>query len=48
MLGCGGQGKANKLAEIAAGVALADEIALEPAISSSGWASSHERYRRNR
>lgn len=48
MLGCVGKGKVNKLAEIVAAVALAGEISLAAAISSSDWVSSHERYGRNR
>jgi hydroxymethylglutaryl-CoA reductase (NADPH) len=48
VLGCVGKGKVNKLAEIIAGVALAGEISLAAAISSSDWVSSHEKYGRNR
>jgi hydroxymethylglutaryl-CoA reductase (NADPH) len=48
MLGCYGKGKVNRLAEIIAGVALAGEISLGAAISSSDWVSSHEKYGRNR
>ena len=48
VLGCTGQGKVRKLAEIVAGVALAGEISLAAAISSSDWVSSHEKYGRNR
>ncbi len=48
ILGCNGQGKARKLAEIIAGVALAGELSLGAAISASDWVSSHERYGRNR
>jgi hydroxymethylglutaryl-CoA reductase (NADPH) len=48
ILGCVGTGTANKLAEIIAGVALAGEISLASAISSSDWVSSHEQYGRNR
>lgn len=47
-LGCYGAGKVNKFAEIVAGAALAGEISLAAAISSSDWVSSHERYGRNR
>ncbi|MCH8163902.1 MAG: hydroxymethylglutaryl-CoA reductase, partial [Proteobacteria bacterium] len=47
-LGCYGKGKVNKLAEIIAGVALAGEISLAAAISSSDWVSSHEKLGRNR
>jgi hydroxymethylglutaryl-CoA reductase (NADPH) len=48
LLGCSGKGNVNKLAEIIAGVALAGEISLASAISSSDWVSSHEQYGRNR
>jgi hydroxymethylglutaryl-CoA reductase (NADPH) len=48
ILGCFGKGKVNKLAEIVAGVALAGELSLAAAISSSDWVSSHEQYGRNR
>jgi hydroxymethylglutaryl-CoA reductase (NADPH) len=48
VLGCVGKGKVNKLAEIVAAVALAGEISLGAAISSSDWVSSHEKYGRNR
>jgi hydroxymethylglutaryl-CoA reductase (NADPH) len=48
ILGCVGKGTVNKLAEIVAGVALAGEISLGAAISSSDWVSSHEKYGRNR
>ena len=48
LLGCYGQGKVHKLAEIIAGVALAGELSLAAAISSLDWVSSHETYGRNR
>ena len=48
MLGCRGAGKADKLAEIAAAVALAGEISLSCAILAGDWVSSHEKYGRNR
>ena len=48
LLGCVGRGKVNRLAEIVAGVALAGELSLASAISSSDWVSSHEQYGRNR
>lgn len=48
MLGCVGEGKVRKLAEIVAGVVLAGEISLASAISSNDWVSSHEQYGRNR
>jgi hydroxymethylglutaryl-CoA reductase (NADPH) len=47
-LGCYGAGKVRRLAEIIAAVALAGEISLAAAISSSDWVSSHEKYGRNR
>ncbi len=48
ILQCFGKGKVNRLAEIVAGVALAGEISLGAAISSSDWVSSHEKHGRNR
>jgi len=48
ILGCYGKGKVNRLAEIVAGVALAGELSLAAAISSSDWVSAHERYGRHR
>ena len=48
LLGAYGKGKVNRLAEIVAAVALAGEISLASAISSSDWVSSHEKYGRNR
>ena len=48
LLGCYGQGKVSRLAEIVAGVVLAGEISLAAAISSLDWVSSHEQYGRNR
>jgi hydroxymethylglutaryl-CoA reductase (NADPH) len=48
MMGCYGKGKVHKFAEIVAGVALAGELSLGAAISSSDWVSSHESYGRNR
>lgn len=48
IMDCYGKGKVNKLAEIIAAVALAGEISLGSAISSSDWVSSHETYGRNR
>lgn len=47
MLGCHGQGKADKLAEICAGVALAGEISLAGAILRGDWVSSHDRLGRH-
>jgi len=48
MMNCYGKGKVNKFAEIVASVALAGELSLGSAISSSDWVSSHESYGRNR
>ena len=48
LLGCYGRGTVNRFAEIVAAVALAGEISLASAISSSDWVSSHEQYGRNR
>lgn len=48
MMGCFGKNKVRKFAEIVAGVALAGELSLGSAISSSDWVSSHESYGRNR
>jgi len=48
LIGCYGKGKVRKLAEIVAAVALAGEVSLGAAISSSDWVSSHEKYGRNR
>ena len=48
MLGCYGQGKANKLAEICAGAILAGETSLSCAVLAGDWVPAHERYGRNR
>lgn len=48
LMGCYGRGTVKKFAEIVAAVALAGEISLASAISSSDWVSSHEKYGRNR
>ncbi len=48
LLGCSGQGKADKFAEICAGVVLAGEISLATAIYHGDWVSAHERLGRNR
>ena len=48
LLGCYGQGKVKRLAEIVGGVVLAGEVSLGAAISSLDWVSSHEQYGRNR
>ena len=48
VLGCYGSGKADKLAEICAGVALAGDLSLSSAILRGDWVSSHDRLGRNR
>lgn len=48
MLGCLGAGKALKLAEIAAALALAGEISFGAAIASGELVDAHEAYGRNR
>jgi len=48
ILGCYGQGKALKFAEIVAAVAAAGEISLGAAVSSLEWVSAHEKLGRNR
>jgi hydroxymethylglutaryl-CoA reductase (NADPH) len=47
MLGCHGQGKADKFAEICAGVALAGETSLAGAVLHGDWVSSHDRFGRH-
>ena len=48
MLGCAGSGKADKFAEICAGVVLAGDISLASAVVAGDWVTSHEKYGRNR
>jgi hydroxymethylglutaryl-CoA reductase (NADPH) len=48
VMDCYGKGKVKKFAEVVAGAALAGELSLGAAISSSDWVSSHETYGRNR
>ena len=48
MLGCYGQGKAHKFAEICAAVVLAGETSLSAAILHGDWVSSHDKFGRNR
>jgi hydroxymethylglutaryl-CoA reductase (NADPH) len=48
ILGCYGQGKVLKFAEIAAAVVMAGEISLAGALSSLDWVTSHERFGKNR
>ena len=48
MMDCFGKGKADKLAEIIAGVVLAGDVSLSSAILAHEWVSSHEKMGRNR
>ena len=48
LLGCYGQGKAKKLAEICAAVVLAGETSLAAALVNGDWVTAHERMGRNR
>jgi hydroxymethylglutaryl-CoA reductase (NADPH) len=48
MLGCYGKGKADKFAEICAGVVLAGETSLSSAVLRGDWVSSHDQLGRNR
>lgn len=48
MLGCHGQGKAKKFAEICAAVVLAGETSLAAAMLNGEWVTAHERMGRNR
>jgi hydroxymethylglutaryl-CoA reductase (NADPH) len=48
MLGCYGSGRADKFAEICAGVVLAGETSLSSAVIHGDWVSSHDTYGRNR
>jgi hydroxymethylglutaryl-CoA reductase (NADPH) len=48
MLGCYGDGKANKLAEICAAVVLAGETSLTGAVLHGDWVPAHEKLGRNR
>lgn len=48
VLGCYGQGKVKKFAELVAAVALAGELSLASAVSSLDWVTSHERLGKNR
>ena len=48
VMDCYGKGKVKKFAEVVASAALAGELSLGAAISSSDWVSSHETYGRNR
>lgn len=48
MLGCYGNGKANKFAEICAAVVLAGETSLAGAVLHGDWVQAHEKLGRNR
>jgi hydroxymethylglutaryl-CoA reductase (NADPH) len=48
MLGCSGAGRAPKLAEIAAALALGGELSFGAAIASGEFVAAHEAYGRNR
>jgi len=48
MMGCYGEGKAEKLAEICAATVLAGEISLSAAVLYGDWVAAHERLGRNR
>jgi hydroxymethylglutaryl-CoA reductase (NADPH) len=48
MLGCYGEGKVRKLAEIVAATVLCGELSLGAAIVSDEWVDAHERLGRNR
>ena len=48
LLGCYGQGKAHKLAELVAATVLCGELSLSAAIVSDQWVSSHDKFGRNR
>jgi len=48
LLGCDGEGKVRKLAEIIGATVLAGEISLMSAVLSGDWVSSHDKLGRNR
>jgi hydroxymethylglutaryl-CoA reductase (NADPH) len=48
LMGCYGQGKVRRLAEIVAATVLCGEISLGTAIVADEWVSSHDQYGRNR
>lgn len=48
VLGCYGEGKVNKLAEIVAATVLCGELSLSAAVVSDQWVSSHDQLGRNR
>jgi hydroxymethylglutaryl-CoA reductase (NADPH) len=48
LMGCYGEGKADRLAEIVAAVVLAGDVSLGSAVLAGDWVTSHERLGRNR
>ncbi len=48
LLGCYGQGKVNKFAEIVAATVLAGDLSLSGAILAGDWVTSHDKLGRNR
>jgi hydroxymethylglutaryl-CoA reductase (NADPH) len=48
MLGCYGQGKVHKLAEIMAATVLAGELSLGSAVVAEEWVEAHDKHGRNR
>jgi hydroxymethylglutaryl-CoA reductase (NADPH) len=48
LLGCYGQGKADRLAEIVAATVLAGDVSLGSAVLAGDWVTSHEKLGRNR
>lgn len=48
LMGCYGEGKVKKFAEIVAATVLCGEISLGTAVVSEEWVTSHEQYGRNR
>lgn len=48
LLGCYGEGKVNKFAEIVAATVLCGEMSLGGAIASEEWVEAHDRFGRNR
>lgn len=48
VMGCYGQGKVLKFAEIVAATVLCGELSLSAAVVSDQWVSSHDKYGRNR
>jgi hydroxymethylglutaryl-CoA reductase (NADPH) len=48
MMGCYGDGKVRKLAEIVAATVWCGELSLGAAVLAGEWVESHERHGRNR